>query len=250
MRKPALVIVAALALAARPAAADCHGAPCPAWLDAMAYTLAAGIAGGYAYGTGYMVYRDITDPDQSLEYGGSELLINGAGAMLFGGGALDALSHDHVGTGVVLGGLAALHGTLAVHGGWRAYHERDELQPPQHATLWLGAAAWTTNTLLWTAQLDDRHGRAFGLAEAAVNGPIAAGLGYVAYERFASGHGGAGFVYGGLALASGALAIHGLRTAIAPRRSPALDLLGTDVMPTVVDDGHELAPGLGAFRSW
>jgi hypothetical protein len=247
---PALVLALSLAFAGGAKRAEaCRGGPCPPWVSAVGYTFAAGLAGGYAYGVGYFVYHDVTDADQSMAYGGGEMIANGAAAGLFGGAAIDALAHDSPGTAAALLPFALMHGTLAVHGGWRLYVERDEFDPPYDAMLWLGGTAFTTNALIWTSQIGERHGRAFGIAEAAVNGPLAVGLGYRAYDRFASWHGGSGFVYAGMTAISAGLTIHGLRTAIAPA-PPKLDINNMDLTPTVVSDGISLAPGLGASGTW
>lgn len=218
----------------------------------MGYTLGAGLAGGYAYGTGYMIYRDVTDVDQSMAYGGSEMMINGVGVVLFGGGAIDALRHDSPRTAAALTPFALLHGTLMVHGGWRMVHERDEFHfapDTREALLWTGGFAWITNTLIWSGQLGSDHGRGYGIAEASFNGPLAIGLGYLAYDRFSSWRPANGFAYGSMAAISGVLAIHGLRTAIAPT-TPPIDINGMDLTPTVVSDGIEIAPGLGASGTW
>lgn len=251
MRRPSLLAVAvmfALVLAARPVDA-CRLGPCPPAVQALGYTLGAALAGGYAYGTGYLVYHDLTDEHQTVAYGGSEMIINAAGAFLFGGAAVDALRHDKPGAAAALAPFALLHGTLMVHGPWRLYHERQDFREPPNAMLWLGGSAFTTNALLWSSQLGERHGRAYGLAEAVVNGPLAFGLGAVACDRFARWHGGAGFVYAGMAGISAGLTVHGLRTAISPA-PPKLDINHMDLAPTVVSDGIALAPGLGAGGTW
>jgi hypothetical protein len=235
-------------LAAKPADA-CRGAPCPPYVQALGYTLGAALVGGYAYGTGYLVYHDLTDDQQTVAYGGSEMIVNAAGLFLFGGAAVDALRHDKPGAAATLTPFALLHGTLMVHGAWRLYHERHDLRGPPNAMLWLGGTAFTTNALLWSSQLGERHGRAYGLAETAINGPLAVGLGAVAYDRFASWHGGAGFVYAGMTAISAGLTIHGLRTAISPA-PPKLDINHMDLRPTVVSDGIALAPGLGTGGTW
>ena len=98
MRKPALLVVLALMLAGRPASAACRLGPCPPLVQALGYTFGAAIVGGYAYGTGYMIYRDFTDVDQSMSYGGTEMMINGVGVFLFGGVTVDAIANDHPGT--------------------------------------------------------------------------------------------------------------------------------------------------------
>ncbi len=245
----AAAVIASFATGAKRSEAACRGAPCPPIVQALGYTLGAALAGGYAYGVGYYVYHDVTDQRQTVAYGGGEMIINGAGLFLFGGGTIDALAHDKPGTAAALAPFALLHGTLMVHGGWRLYVERDHFDPPPNAMLWLGGTAFTTNALIWSSQIGERHGRAFGIAEAAVNAPLAIGLGSLAYDRFASWHGGAGFVYAGMTAISAGLTIHGLHTAISPS-PPKLDINHMDLAPTVVSDGIALAPGLGASGTW
>jgi hypothetical protein len=250
VRKVAILVALVLVFASKRADA-CRGGPCPPWISAMGYTLGAGLAGGYAYGTGYMIYRDITDVDQSMAYGGSELIINGAGTFLFGGAVVDAIAHEHYGAATALAPFALVHTSLMVHGGWRAYHERDEFRlapDSKEALLWTGGFAWIANTLIWSGQLGSDHGRAYGIGEAAVNAPLAIGLGYLAYDRFSSWHPANGFAYGSMAAISGALTIHGIHTALRERQ-PDLDLLG-DIAPMMVTDGIEMAPGLGAGGTW
>jgi hypothetical protein len=252
MKQIALLAAVAVLLAARPAEACRGSAPCPWPITAAAYALGFGIIGGYAVGTGAFVYRDLTDETQDLEYGALELGFNGSMGFLFAGATIDAAKNKNAGSAVVLGGFAALHTTLAVHGGWRIYRERSDLEVPEVPMTWIAGSLYGVNTLIWTSQLDERHGRTYGLVEAGVNVPLAAGLGYLAYDRFAHGNGGPGpgLLYGGLAVVSGAFVVHGLRTAIDPPKANKLDLLGTDVMPTMVSDGIELAPGLGAAGTW
>ena len=161
---------------------------------------------------------------------------------------IDALAHDHAGTAATVAPLAILHTTLMVHGGWRMYRERDDFRAPQNAMLWLGGTAFVTNAVVWSSQLGERHGREFGVAETAVNAPLAAGLGYLAYDRLNNLRP-SGFVYGGIAAISVGFAIHGLRTVIAPS-PPLIDVPGLDLSPTVVSDGIEMAPGLGTAGTW
>jgi hypothetical protein len=179
------------------------------------------------------------------------MMISAAGVFVFGGGTIDALAHDNHGTAAALAPFALVHTSLMVHGAWRMYHERDEfrLAPnTKEALLWTGGFAWITNTLIWSGQLGSDHGRSYGIAEAAVNAPLAIGLGYLAYDRFSSWHPANGFAYGSMAAISGALAIHGVHTALV-QRTPPIDGLG-DISPTIVSDGIEMAPGLGASGTW
>ena len=251
MRKIVLLAMLATMLAARPAEA-CRGSnPCPLVVDLMAYSLGAAVVGGYAYGTGYFIYHDVKDETQTLKYGGAELAYNGAFAALFVPVAADAAIDGEVGTAVVFGALGITHATLAAHGAYRIKTEwKDPGRAPDNTREWIAGIAYGANTLVWTLQLPDRHDRTYGIAEASVNTPIALGLGYLAFDRARDRERGAALLYGGMALASGALAYHGIRTAIDPDDAPGIDLLGTDVMPTTVSDGHQIAPGVSMSGSW
>jgi hypothetical protein len=255
MTKLALGIAAALTLAvtlpSKPAAAD-RGCTrhCSPLFEAMAWSMAAGIVGGYAYGTGYFIHRDVTDEAQTLEYAGTELGINSAGAVLFGMGAVSSARDGSAGGTLVFGALAAVHTTLAVHGGWQVYEHRSELRPDPDVVRRFAILGYGANTIMWAAQLRADRSRGYGIAEAAVNAPIAAGLGYLAYDRYRDGKTSSTALFGGLAAVSGALAVHGVYTAVAPRRTPKLELYGADLAPTMVSDGREVAPGLGAAGTW
>ncbi|NVB80205.1 MAG: hypothetical protein HOV81_17560 [Kofleriaceae bacterium] len=250
MRKIAIVAALALAVATpRSAHAACRLGPCPVWLDVIGYTLAAGIVGGYAYGTGTFIYRDMNDQADSLNYGMAEIGANGLLTFMFGAGMIESARNHNAGATVLLGGFTALHTTLTIHGIETVAQYRSEFRAPMASLPWVLGSVYGVNTAIWVGQLGDTHGRGYGAGEFLVNAPIAAGLGYLAYDRFSTGRGGPGLLYGGLGAVSGALALHGLKTWIAPTDEPpqkGLDLLGTDVMPTMVSDGIELAPGLGA----
>jgi hypothetical protein len=255
MRKLAVAFTAAaltltLGLESKPAAASClHD--CSPILDTMALGLAAGLVGGYAYGTGYFFYRDATDDTQTLEYGGTELGVHGALGVLFATGAVDAVQNGHAGSAVAYSAVAALHLALAAHGGWRVYDRSADIHLSPELVPRFALLGYAVNTIAWAGQLPgERHGRGYGLAEAAVNAPIAAGLGYLAVERGRAGKTGPTVLFGSMAAVSAALAIHGLYTAVAPRRLPRVDVLGADLAPTVVTDGLDLAPGLGAAGRW
>jgi len=258
MQKRAIVVLGiavTLAVASRPADAGCGGR-CPKWVEYPAYVLLAGFVGGYLYGTGYYLYNDLAhDPEdglQSREYVVGEITFNTLLATAWGAGTVASARDGRVGATLAYGSLAALHTTLALHGVGTAYEYRGpfELEVSAEALGWAARIGYVGNTLVWTAMLPGRHGRTYGIVEAAVNAPIAAGLGYLAIERFRHDDGGTGFLYGGLAVLSGAFAYHGVRLAIDPPEPPGLDLLGTDVTPSVVSDGHEFAPGLVAAGTW
>ena len=253
MRKLIFAVTAAVALLvalpSKPAEASSCVRHCSPLLDAMGWTLAAGLAGGYAYGTGYFIYHDATDATQTVEYGGAELGVNGALGLLLALGAVDAGRDGRVGSAVGFGAFSALHLTLAVHGGWRVYDRRGDIRPSSDVVQRFAYLGYGTNTLLWALQVPGQHGRGYGIAEAAVNAPIAAGLGYLAVERGRDGKIGPALLFGGMAVVSGALAIHGVYTAVAPWR-PRVEVFGADFAPTVVSDGREVAPGLGAAGTW
>jgi hypothetical protein len=259
MRKLALAaLVATLLLASRskPAAAHC-GQDCPLWLDAMGLTLAAGLVGGYAYGTGYMAYRDATGEEQTLSYGGTELAINAALGSLFVGGTVAAIKDGHPGQAAVTGALALTHAALAAHDAYRVYQLRGEIRPEPRTVAAFAGLGYATNALIWAVQAPGPHGRSWGVAEAAVNAPMAAGLAYLAVDRAQDGNTRRAMLFGGMAAVSGALALHGAWYAIAPKRKQSADLdfgldlgIGADLAPTAVTDGKEVAPGLGASGTW
>jgi hypothetical protein len=255
MRKLIIALAATaavtVALPSKQAAAEqgC-GQHCGPLTTAFAATLGLGIVGGYAAGTGYFIYRDATDATQSLEYGGVELGVNAAGVALFGMGTVASVRDGSAGGTMVFGTLTAVHLGLAAHGAWRVYDRRDDIHPDPEVARRFAILGYTANTAVWAGMMGGHHSRGYGVAEAAVNAPIAAGLGYLAYDRYQGGKTGHAGLYGGLAAVSGAFVVHGIYTAVAPRRSDKLEVLGAELSPTVVSDGREVAPGLGAAGTW
>jgi hypothetical protein len=252
MRKLALTLTAALLVTlagSKPAEAHCR-TDCPVWIDVLGWAFVAGVVGGYAYGTGYYVYHDATDEAQTLNYAAGELTANALLGTLFAAGAVGAGKDGHGGAAVGLGAIALAHGALAAHGVGRIYEHRSEMRLPDETLAWAAGIAYAANAIAWASQLPADRGRGYGIAEAAVNLPLAAGLGYLAVDR-AQGGGDMKHVvlFGGMAALSGAFVYHGVRTAISPKRRSALDL-GPDIAPTVVTDGFALAPGLGASGTW
>jgi hypothetical protein len=139
---------------------------------------------------------------------------------------------------------------MALHGLWRMKEEyKDPGHAPDDTLEWIAGITYGANTIVWTAGLAKHHGRTYGIVEAAVNAPLAGGLAYLAIDRARDGERAQTFVFGSLALISGGLAYHGVKTAIEPT-TPGIDLLGTDVMPTAVSDGREVAPGLAMSGTW
>jgi hypothetical protein len=260
MRKIALALAVTLAtLWSRPADAGCGG-DCPTWIDVLAVGFGVGVVGGYAGGTGYYVYHDVTDDRQSRDYAVGELAFNGLFASIWTGGTVAAIKDRKPGQAAVFGTLALGHTTLAGHGVWRLYTLRNEFRPDAATVARFAALGYATNTVIWAIGLRGEHGRGYGIAEAAVNAPLAAGLGYLAVDRARSGDTREAALFGGMAAVSGALALHGAYTAVFQQRRTrgepidfGLDLglgAGTAVAPTIVTDGKEVAPGLGASGSW
>lgn len=244
-----------MGVTARPArACGQNPAPCPLALQVVGYGLAVGVIGVYAGVTGYYVYRDLTDDDQLLRYSGYEAGFNTFAGVLFTASAVRAIAHDDARATLVLGSFAALHDTLAVHAYINVARHHDELgslHPPGNTVAWLVGTAYGTITLAWTAGLAGHHGRNYGIAEAVVNGSLAATLGYLAVREVAGSGGPSGklVLFGGLAAISGGLAYHGVRTALHPYHPDGLDFLG-DVAPTVVSDGASTGVGLGMGGAW
>jgi hypothetical protein len=258
MRKlNALVPLAALALAAttaRPASAnrgDC-GPLCKLIAVPIAVGVVGGIAVGYAYGTGYYIVNDLKDEPHHASYYGTELFLHGSLATLFVGATRDELRAGRTGSAIGTGAFAALHVTLALHGVGGVWSERDEIQTPSGTLVhWGLGSAYGINTLAWASSWPGTHSRGYGIAEVVVNAPITVGLGLIARDRMHDDRGaGAAVLYSGMAAISAIYVAHGIKTLVVPRRRNKLDLLGTDVMPTVVSDGLELAPGLGAAGSF
>lgn len=260
MRKALVIAAFAIALlvssAGRAEAAGaCRGGPCPGWLQVIGYSFVAALVAGYGYSIGYYAHRDLTDEPgaQSLGYGAGELAAHGALGTLFAIGTVDAVRHKRVKQTLAFGALTAVHGTLAGHGLWRMYNRRGEVKIghlPDDTFEWVVGIAYGTNTALWLLGLPSRHGRTYGIVEASVNGAAALGMGYLAVDAALDGSAPRTVIFGGLAVVSGALAAHGVKTAISPPVVPGLDLLGTELTATVVSDGRELGPGLAARGTW
>jgi hypothetical protein len=251
MRNIAIFAVLATTLFARPAEACRNGQPCPLIIDVFGYAFLGAIAGGYAYGTGYYAVHDLTDDTQSIEYGAGEIAFNGLLGSIWTYGAIDSARHGRVGSTLIYGSLGLAHGAMAVHGAWRIHEQwKDPGHAPESTPAWIAGIAYGANTVVWTAGIFDDHGRTYGIVEAGVNAPIAAGLAYLAIDRARDHERGMFLLYGGMAAIAAGFTYHGIRTAISPDEPRALDLLGTDVMPTAVTDGREVAPGLAMSGTW
>ena len=239
MRKIAVVL--ALLVATQRANACTDAAWIPDWF---AYGFAGAIAGSYAYGTGYFIEQDMAGDRRDHDYVVGELAFNGIAGTLWGAGAISEIEDGHIGAAIPLTGMTLVHGALLAHAIPRL--DFGNLHLNGNGALMAAGTAYALETLVFVAGVDDDHGRTYGLVEAGVQLPIAAGLGVLAYQHGRDGDVGSMMLIGGAAAISGALAVHGIATAISPYDPPKLDLLGTDLMPTVVDDGKEIGPGIGA----
>lgn len=258
MRKLAIavVVVVLLAIARKPAEAGC-GNNCPPLVNAIGWTFGVALLAGYATGTSYFFYRDFTDEQQSLAYGGTELGVNGAFAALLITGTVQELRDHDWRAAAITGPLAAIHTSLAAHGTWRIYQRRGELRDQfrvrdsERALQWTLGLGYGINTAMWAIEIPGkRHGRNYGIAEAAVNAPFALGAGYLAFDRARDGSAPAAVLYGAMTIASTALVVHGVRTAIAPTEVQLVAGLPRGLAPTVVSDGRDHAPGLAASGTW
>src|SRR5512138_1288721 len=140
MRKIAfLAVLVGIVATTRPAHACRGNAPCPVIIDVFAFGLGAVMVGGYAYGTGYFAYHDLTDETQTLGYGGGELAYNATFGTLFTYGAIEAAKDKHPGQTVVFGSLGLLHDALAIHGAYRVREEwkTPEGHAPPHTKEWV-----------------------------------------------------------------------------------------------------------------
>jgi hypothetical protein len=255
MRKLAILVLAASAAIAMPRRAEassCSHTQCLPGLEPIAYAMGAGIVGLYGYGIGYYAYHDVTGGEQSMFYDGSELMLHGALGGVFAGMAVEGMRKRKPGVAIGASVFAAVHLTLATNGARGLYRRRDELRMPSDTLLtWTAGTVYGINTLYWASAWPGPHARGRGIAEVAVNAPIALGLGYLAHQRFSDRDAPAGMLYTGMTAVSTLYVAHGLRVAIAPTKGrKKLDLLGTELMPTVVSDGVNMGPGLGTGGSF
>lgn len=255
MRQAAILVVtvATLGLAgARPAQArGCQTRTCELIVAPFAIALGAGVVGAYVGGTGYFVVHDLRGDPEPITYHGTELVVHGSLATAFLQPTIGAARKGDLAGAAALGTFSAVHLTLATNGLRGVWRQRDEIGAPSSTlTTWTIGTVYGINTLAWAAGWPGRHGRGYGAAEVAVNAPLVVGLGWLAADRFHDDRGrGAALLYSGMATVSALYVAHGVKTLVAPKRQK-LDLLGTDLMPTVVSDGRDLAPGLATAGSF
>jgi hypothetical protein len=72
---------------------------------------------------------------------------------------------------------------------------------------------YALQALVFAEGAGERHGRGWSVAEAAINAPLAVGAAYAAYRVDNPGE---KLVFTGAAAVSGALALHGIKTAAFP----------------------------------
>jgi hypothetical protein len=236
-----IAIAIAVLLAAGERADAC---PDAAWIpDEVGYAFGLAVAGGYAGGIAYFGDHDLANDRNDQDYVTGDIAFNGLFTALWGTATVDAIE-DHSGYAVPLAGLTLLHGAMLAHGLDHAHFDFRSLNGT--AAEWTIGALYAGQALVFIGQADDHNDRGYGITEAAINAPLAAGAAYLAYRAGGPGNGARAMLFTGIAGVSGALAVHGIATAISPYHAAALDLLGTDVAPTIVDDGREMGPGLGA----
>jgi hypothetical protein len=236
-----IAIAVALLLFAGERADACPDAD---WIpDEVGYAFGLAIAGGYVGGTAYFADHDLANDRNDQDYVTGDIAFNGLFTAIWATGTVSAIA-DHSGYAVPLAGLTLLHGSMLVHGIEHTHADFHNFDGT--AAAWTVGALYAGQALVFATQTDDRHERGYGITEAAINAPLAASAAYLAYRAGGDGNGARAILYTAVAGVSGVLAVHGIATAVSPYHAPALDLLGTDVEPTLVDDGREMGPGLGA----
>jgi hypothetical protein len=81
------------------------------------------------------------------------------------------------------------------------------------AAIWTAGSVYALQALVFAEGAGERHGHGWSIAEAAINAPLALGAAYAAYRVDNPGE---KLVFTGAAAISGALALHGIKTAAFP----------------------------------
>jgi len=190
----------------------------------LGYTLGIAAVGSYVGGVGYFGWHDLANDNLSNDYLGGDIAFNGLFAALWGAGFVDAV-REGSGAAVPLAGLTVLHGAMLVHGIEHVkldFHNFDGT-----AATWTAGTLWGVQALAFAAEGGERHERSFGIAEIAVNAPLAAGAAYLAVESMHDNRGDRALLLTGVAAVSAALTIHGGYTLLHPYRPAGLDFLPT-----------------------
>lgn len=190
----------------------------------LGYVFGVAVIGGYAGGLGYFGWHDLANDRTDNDYLGGDIGFNGLFTAVWGAATVEA-AKDGSGWAVPLAGLTAVHGAMLVHG-------LDHVQWDFHnfnatAATWTIGSVWGLQALVFAAGDGDRHESGYGVAEVAVNAPIAAGAAYFAYESMRDNRGDRAMLLTGVAAVSTALTIHGGYTLLHPYRPAGLDFLPT-----------------------
>jgi len=197
--------------------------------EPLGYGLGVAMVGGYVGGIGYFGSHDLENDQNDRDYIGGDIAFNGVFAAAWGAGTVEAI---RVGSGaaIPLAGLTALHGAMLIHG---IEHANVDFRGfDSNAAVWTAGTLYSLQALAFVMQTDEHHDRGYGVAEAAINAPLAAGAAYLAYRAANDGNGAHAMVLTGVAAVSAALTIHGVKTAVMPYHPAGLDFL-----PTIVDGG-------------
>lgn len=231
-----LLLVLAVLLASQRADA----CPDADWIpDEVAEGFGLALLGGYGYGTYYFASHDLANDRADQEYVGGDIAFNGLFTAIWATGTVASIE-DHSAWALPFAGLTLAHGAMLVHGiehanvDWSRYNGT--------AVLWTAGSAYALQALVFLDADGDHHERGYGIAETAVNAPLAVGAAYLAYRAHENDDGGHALLYTAVAGVSGALAVHGIATIAHPYHAAGLDSL----TPTIVDDGHDMGVGLGA----
>jgi hypothetical protein len=204
----------------------------------LGYTMGIAMVGGYVGGLGYFGWHDVANDDRTNDYLGGDIAFNGLFTALWGTAAVDA-AKDGSGWALPLAGLTLVHGAMLVHGienvSWDFHNFNGT------AATWTVGSVWGLEALVFASGDGDRHESGYGVAELAVNAPIAAGAAYFAYESMRDNRGDRAMLLTGAAAVSTALALHGGYTLLHPYHSAGLDFL-----PSATADSVELSAA-GSF---
>ena len=190
----------------------------------LGYAMGVAVVGGYAGGLGYFGWHDLADDDRGSDYLTGDIAFNGVFAALWGTAFVDA-ARDGSGWAVPLGGMAAVHAAMLVHGIENTHFDFHTFD--RTAATWTVGTLWGVEALAFAAGDSDRHETGYGVAELAINAPIAAGAAYLAYASMHDNRGDRAMLLTGVAGVSAALALHGGYTMLHPYRPAGLDFLPT-----------------------
>ena len=190
----------------------------------LGYTMGIALVGGYVGGVGYFGWHDVADDDHSNDYLGGDIAFNGLFTAIWGAATVEA-ARDHSGWTVPLAGLTVMHGAMLVHGIGNTHFDFHNFDGT--AATWTIGSVWGLEALAFASGDGDPHERGYGIAEIAVNAPIAAAAAYLAFESMHDNRGDRALLLTGVAAVSTALTLHGGYTMLHPYHSAGLDFLPT-----------------------